>query len=207
MLDNGFLGTDPPRLDADLQRARLAGILRHHANRAFAMGMLSEERLATAERQFARIEDGGNPEIAKQGYVVNLDGERDFPSEYRGVAIEVLTSAKLRKAGVATVMPSRPDQSTIDSAILGVAEATATAPEPAVEPTPDTPPESSPVPDQEQDSVVDPVPTESLISTRMYRCHHLHRPYQRNPKNRGRRTRTALARCGSCLGGMLIQRR
>lgn len=164
MLDNGFLGTDPPRLDADLQRARLAGILRHHANRAFAMGMLSEERLATAERQFARIEDGANPEISKHGYVVNLDGEQDFPSEYRGVAIEVLTSAKLRKAGVATVMPNRPAPSTTDSVTPGAAEATTTASKPAVEPTPDTPPEPTPVPDQEQESVVDPVPAESLIS-------------------------------------------
>jgi hypothetical protein len=157
MLESAYLRTDPPRLDTDLQRARLAGILRHHARRAFAIGMLSEERLATAERHFARIEDGATPEISKQGYIINLDGERDFPSDYRGVPIEVLTAAKLRKAGVATVIPSRPSRSITNKA--KVASAAATAPEPTAEPASDT----SLVPGQEQEPIVDPAPTESVI--------------------------------------------
>ncbi|OXR40748.1 hypothetical protein B7C42_07172 [Nocardia cerradoensis] len=102
VLENCFLGVDQPRLDIDLQRARLAGILRHHAKRASGMGLLSEERLATAERQFARIEDGINPEISKYGCIVGVDPEEDFAREYRGVQIEMLAPAK----GVAASAPS-----------------------------------------------------------------------------------------------------
>ncbi|WP_447005883.1 helicase HerA domain-containing protein [Saccharothrix isguenensis] len=139
MLENGFLRSDPPRLDVELQRARLAGILRHHANRAFAMGMLSEGRLAAAERQFARIEDGTNPEITKQGYVINLDSEQDIPGEYRGVAIEVLTPADLRKADIAAVgspQPVAPQPPTTPSA--------EPAPEPSAEPVPEPVPKEPP---------------------------------------------------------------
>ncbi|GGT38482.1 helicase HerA domain-containing protein [Nonomuraea spiralis] len=114
MLEDGFLGNDQPRLDADLQRARLAGILRYHANRAFEADLLSAERLAAAERQFARIEDGTRPEISKQGYVVSLSGEPDLPSEHRGISIEALTAPKLRTAGIATLTPSRAPVSTVD---------------------------------------------------------------------------------------------
>jgi DNA phosphorothioation-dependent restriction protein DptH len=135
MLDAGFLGTDSPRTDADLQRTRLAGILRHHAHRAFAMGMLSEERLAVAERQFARLEDSVNVEISRHGYLVNLDGELDVASEYRGVPIEVLTAAKLRKAGVGTLLPNQPAQPPKDKAVSDRAD-TASGTEPALDSRP-----------------------------------------------------------------------
>lgn len=156
MLDTGFLGTDSPRTDADLQRARLAGILRHHAHRAFAMGLLGEDRLATAERQFARLEDSMNVEISRHGYLVSLDGERNVPGEYRGVPIEVLSSAKLRKAGVTTLPPSQTVQPTEDSIPIGTNETTTIAEK--SDPALGSPQETAPEPVQKP--VVDSTPTE-----------------------------------------------
>lgn len=153
MLDAGFLGTDSPRTDADLQRTTLSGILRHHAHRAFAMGMLSEERLAVAERQFARLEESVKVEISRRGYLVNLDGELDVASEYRGVPIEVLTASKLRKAGVGTLLPNQPAQPAKDNTVSDRAETTSNnEPDPdpdsrqesAEEPTVDSPPPTDP---------------------------------------------------------------
>lgn len=150
MLEDSFLGNDQPRLDADLQRARLAGILRHHANRAFEADLLSAERLAAAERQFARIEDGTRPEISKQGYVVSLAGEPDLPSEHRGISIEALTAPKLRKAGIATLTPSRAPVSSVDKIepVAEPAEKTPSEPVPATaQPGPTTAtPAARPVP-------------------------------------------------------------
>lgn len=156
MLDTGFLGTDSPRTDADLQRARLVGILRHHAHRAFAMGMLGEDRLATAERQFARLEDNMNVEISRHGYLVNLDDERNVPGEYRGVPIEVLTSAKLRKAGVATLLPNQTVQLAADSTPVCATETTTTAEK--AEPARGNPQDSAPRSGQK--AVVDSTPTD-----------------------------------------------
>lgn len=185
MLENNFLRADPPRLDADLQRARLAGILRHHANRAFALGILSEGRLAAAERQFARIEDGASPEITRQGYVVSLDDEYDCPSQYRGTAIEVLTPSKILEAGFATAAPALPIQSpalptqtlpaqssplqpTMNTAEPGTPGTGITTPEQAVEPTPGTPSEPVQAAGLEQapvdDPTPDPPPTDEIIS-------------------------------------------
>ena len=102
MLRDTFFRTDPPRIDAELQRARLVGILRHHANRALAMGLLDERRRAEAERLFERVEDGALvPEIGRRGYVVSLSGKTGFPQEHRGVRIEVLTAADLETVGFA----------------------------------------------------------------------------------------------------------
>ncbi|MFD3593187.1 helicase HerA domain-containing protein [Nocardia sp. NPDC058640] len=111
-----LLGVDRPRLDVDLQRAKLAGILRHHATRAFGLGLLNEERLATAERQFARIEDGINPEIVQSGCVVSLDATDSFTREYRGIQVEVLTapssagSGSPTRSAVSRVVPPSPAQ-------------------------------------------------------------------------------------------------
>ncbi|QKV78062.1 DUF87 domain-containing protein [Amycolatopsis sp. Hca4] len=164
MLENGFLRSDPPRLDVDLQRARLAGILRHHANRSFAMGSLSGEHLAAAERQFHRIEDGVPPEISKQGFIISLDDtERNFPGEYRGIAIDVLTPKELRSADIAVLKPHRPEV-----ADVAAVPATKSTPVSRVEPVVETEPvvEEGPVaeaepaePETSDEDFEEPVPS------------------------------------------------
>jgi hypothetical protein len=101
MLHDTFFRTDPPRIDAELQRARLGGILRHHADRALAMGLLDARRRAEVERMIERVEDGGLvPEIGRRGYVVSLGGSAGIPAEHRGVRIEVLTADDLNTVGL-----------------------------------------------------------------------------------------------------------
>lgn len=110
MLRHTFFRSDPPRIDAELQRARLVGILRHHADRAQAMGLLEPARRADAERLFERIEDGGLvPEISTRGYVVALRDEAGLAGEHRGVRIDVLTAADLTSAGIASVRDNSAD--------------------------------------------------------------------------------------------------
>ncbi|MHA6630901.1 helicase HerA domain-containing protein [Pseudonocardia sichuanensis] len=100
MLHTTFFRTDPPRIDAELQRARLGGILRHHADRALAMGLLDERRRTDVERLVERVEDGVLvPEIARRGYVVNLGDKAGLPAEHRGVPIHVLSASDLGAAG------------------------------------------------------------------------------------------------------------
>lgn len=100
MLHETFFRTDPPRVDAELQRARLSGILRHHADRALAMSLLDPARRSDIERLFERVEDGTLvPEIGRHGYVVSLAGPEGFPSRHRGVRIDVLTARDLGEVG------------------------------------------------------------------------------------------------------------
>ena len=100
MLHDTFFRTDPPRIDAELQRARLGGILRHHADRALAMGLLDHRRRGEVERMIEKVEDGALvPEIGRRGYVISLAGTAGFPAEHRGVKIDVLTAADLGALG------------------------------------------------------------------------------------------------------------
>lgn len=100
MLHDTFFRTDPPRIDAELQRARLSGILRHHADRALAMGLLDSTRRSEIERLFERVEDGTLvPEIDRHGYVVSLAGPEGFPSRHHGVRIDVITARDLGDVG------------------------------------------------------------------------------------------------------------
>ncbi|MDD7924212.1 DUF87 domain-containing protein [Actinomycetospora chibensis] len=112
MLRDTYFRTDPPRIDAELQRARLAGVLRHHANRAHVTGLLDDRRRADAERLFERVEDGSLvPDIERRGYVVSLAGDgATFPREHRGVPIRVLTAADLGSAGFTSTGKPSPDQ-------------------------------------------------------------------------------------------------
>ena len=103
MLRDTFFRMDPPRIDAELQRARLSGILRHHADRALAMGLIDPPRRSEIERLFERVEDGALvPEIGRHGYVVSLGGTQGFPATHRGVRIDVLTAQDLGDIGFST---------------------------------------------------------------------------------------------------------
>ena len=101
MLQETFFRADPPRIDAELQRARLGGILRHHADRALATGLVDATKRAELEKVVERVEDGALvPEISRSGFVVSLAGEAGLPREHRGVRIEVLTAADLDRVGL-----------------------------------------------------------------------------------------------------------
>ncbi len=103
MLLDTFFRADPPRIDAQLQRARLVGVLRHHADRAMATGLLDTRRRADAERMFEKVEEGSLvPEIGRKGYVVSLGSAEAFPREHRGVRIDVLTAEHLAPLGLRT---------------------------------------------------------------------------------------------------------
>lgn len=145
MLRSTFFRTDPARIDADLQRARLVGILRHHAERAVAMGLLGPARRAEAERLFERLEDGQLvPEFPKTGYLVSLGDEPDVPREHRGVPIHVVTAADLGPAGLASIVGSLPDPGWGPD------------PEPSIDPDPDPGPDTDPGPGPEP--VPEPAP-------------------------------------------------
>jgi len=109
MLKDTFFQTDPPRIDAELQRARLVGILRHHANRAHTMGLLGDDRRADVERLLERLEEGTLiPEISTSGYVVSLGGAAGLPREHRGVRITALTAHELGPVGLSSIRPPEP---------------------------------------------------------------------------------------------------
>lgn len=139
MLNDTFFRTDPPRIDAELQRARLGGILRHHADRALAMGLLDPRRRGEVERMIEKVEDGALvPEIERRGYVVSLSGSAGFPSEHRGVRIDVLTAADLGQVGFTSrrgAAATTPDWT-----------ATPAAPAPHTRPRPSPRPRSAPTP-------------------------------------------------------------
>ncbi|KQT01271.1 helicase HerA domain-containing protein [Cellulomonas sp. Leaf395] len=110
LLVDRFFRTDPPRLDATLQRARLAGVLSYYAQRSALNGLIDAERLTEIERYLDRLEDRAeledgkvNVEITRQGYVIALDGNEGFPDNHRGVPMAVLTAADLGAAGFTTV--------------------------------------------------------------------------------------------------------
>ena len=101
MLRDTFFRVDPPRIDAELQRPGSAGILRHHADRALAMGLLDNRKRAEFERLVERVEDGALvPDMGRRGYVVSLGGTARLPREHNGVRIKVLTGADLDLAGL-----------------------------------------------------------------------------------------------------------
>ena len=97
-----FFATDPPRIDAALQRARLAGMLHYYADRAVVSKTLTKERLADVHKLIDKHVEAGTPEISMHGYVISLHGAGGVPKQHRGVPISVLTAADLGKAGFST---------------------------------------------------------------------------------------------------------
>jgi len=104
LLINQFFADDPPRVDIELQRSRLAGILHYYADRAAANELIDPDRLPEMHRNIDRIEETGlRPVISLHGYVVSLEGAHGFPESHRGVNISVLTANDLGQAGFTTV--------------------------------------------------------------------------------------------------------
>ena len=103
LLISRFFATDPPRIDAPLQRARLAGMLHYYADRAVVNGTLSAEKIDEVHRSIDRhLEANTVAEISMRGFVISLAGAAGFPAEHRSVPIAVLTAADLGRAGFST---------------------------------------------------------------------------------------------------------
>ena len=113
VLQRQFFSSDPPRLDAGLQRTRLAGLLHYYADRSALYGLIAGERLLELHRNIDKIEESiETPEITKTGYVISPEGTAGFPAKHREVPIRVLTAADLGKAGFTTIrkVDSVPDR-------------------------------------------------------------------------------------------------
>ncbi|WP_151084524.1 helicase HerA domain-containing protein [Nocardioides cynanchi] len=161
LLVSRFFATDPPRVDAALQRARLAGMLHYYAERAAVSGTLSPEKLAGVHKLIDRhLETGAPVEISLHGYVISLHGAAGIPAQHRQVPIAVLTAADLGQAGFSTkfdpqrddafVLPEDAEDETLDETpATPSSEARAEAePEPGAEP--------QPVPELEPEAVPEP---------------------------------------------------
>ncbi|HXT91812.1 MAG TPA: DUF87 domain-containing protein, partial [Trebonia sp.] len=103
VLQRQFFATDPPRIDAALQRTRLAGLLHYYADRSARSGLIATDRLPEVHRNIDKIEEFTEPpEITKVGYVISPEGNAGFPTRHREVPIKVLTAADLGQAGFTT---------------------------------------------------------------------------------------------------------
>ncbi len=110
LLISRFFEGEGQRLDSELQRARLAGLLHYYADRAHTNRLISEEKLPEIHSYIDRIEERAErAEITMRGYVLSLEGSAGFPSEHRGVPISVITASDVGEAGFSTlpVMPSQ----------------------------------------------------------------------------------------------------
>lgn len=105
LLQQLFFATDPERIDATLQRARLTGLLHYYADRSARFGHIDPVRLAEIHRNIDRLGESAVPRITKRGYVIAYDKER-FPTTHRGVPIQVLTPGDLGEAGFTTMSGS-----------------------------------------------------------------------------------------------------
>jgi DNA phosphorothioation-dependent restriction protein DptH len=111
LLEERFFATDPPRVDAPLQRAQLAGLLHYYADRAVTSRILDAGKVADTHRNIDRIIEGGlEPEISLRGYVISLQGSEGIPGSHRGVPISVLTAKDLGEVGL-TIRPDVTDLS------------------------------------------------------------------------------------------------
>lgn len=103
VLERQFFASDPPRIDAALQRTRLAGLLHYYAERSARSGLIAADRLPELHRNIDRIEESAESvEISKTGYVISPEGSAGFPAKHREVPIKVLTAADLGRAGFTT---------------------------------------------------------------------------------------------------------
>jgi DNA phosphorothioation-dependent restriction protein DptH len=103
LLLSRFFANDPARVDATLQRARLAGMLHYYADRAVVSKTLPADKLADVHKLIDRHLEGTTPvEVSLHGYVISLHGAAGIPTQHRQVPIAVLTAADLGRAGFST---------------------------------------------------------------------------------------------------------
>ena len=105
LLNSLFFATDPPRIDAELQAARLSSLLHFYADRSLDHGLIDPERARDVHHLIDRIEENNTqPQISLKGYVISLDGDAGFKKRYGDVSVSVLTSEDLGQIGISTVL-------------------------------------------------------------------------------------------------------
>ncbi|GAA3448855.1 helicase HerA domain-containing protein [Dactylosporangium matsuzakiense] len=111
-----FFATDPPRIDGELQRARLTNLLHYYADRAAAHRLVGANRIDDVHKWIDRIEEQQeNPEITLRGYVIALGGDEGFPGRHQRIPMSVITARELGEVGFSTtfetpfVRPRTPD--------------------------------------------------------------------------------------------------
>ena len=139
VLESRFF-SDPPRIDAELQMARLTSLLHYYADRAATHGLISLEKLEEIHRYIDRVEEKGErAEISMTGWVISLDGAQGFKKQYGDIPLRVLTAHDLGQIGLSTRARLEPSQG------------------------PETPPLPSPVARESEPLPLAPVPDPSPI--------------------------------------------
>lgn len=103
LLESRFFASDPPRVDGELQRARLASLLHYYADRSAAHGLIDEGKLPDIHRYIDRIEETGErADITLRGFVISLSGSHGMKKKYGEVPMTVLTAGDLGRLGLTT---------------------------------------------------------------------------------------------------------
>lgn len=103
VLEALFFANDPPRIDRELQAARLASLLHFYAERSMMQGLIDPSRREDVHRLIDKIEENGEvPDISLKGYVISLEGDQGFKKKYGDVSITVLTAEDLGQIGLTT---------------------------------------------------------------------------------------------------------
>ena len=64
-----MLFRSPPRIDQDLQRARLYGLMHHYADRAHSHALIDDDRIGDTHRYIERLEEQReNAKVSLRGY-------------------------------------------------------------------------------------------------------------------------------------------
>lgn len=122
LLMQRYFAADPPRIDAPLQRAQLAGLLHYYADRAVSNRLISAEKVVDTHKHIDSLVEGGSVEveISMHGYVISLSGAEGIPAQHRGIPISVLTAADLGKAGFSVMADAvAGQQSDVDESFAG----------------------------------------------------------------------------------------
>ncbi|MFJ2300056.1 helicase HerA domain-containing protein [Oerskovia paurometabola] len=100
LLESRFF-SDPPRIDAELQRARLTSLLHYYADRSARHGLIS--KIEDVHKYIDRIDEPRErAEITTRGYVISLDGSHGFKKKYGETPMTVLTAQDLASLGFTT---------------------------------------------------------------------------------------------------------
>lgn len=103
LLESRFFATDPPRVDGELQRARLASLLHYYADRSATHGLIDQARLPDIHRYIDRIEETGErADVTLRGFVISLTGSHGMKKKYGEVPMTVLTAGDLGRLGFTT---------------------------------------------------------------------------------------------------------
>ncbi|MBU2663384.1 DUF87 domain-containing protein [Actinoplanes bogorensis] len=152
LLVTRFFAIDPPRIDGELQRARLTNLLHYYADRAAAHHLVDANRITDLHKWIDRIEEQQeNPEITMRGYVIALGGDEGFPARHNDIPMTVITARELGKVGFSTIYEAPPPKSSQGGGASAKPPATtktraAARPDSNDAPTPPTPENVTPGP-------------------------------------------------------------